>query len=98
MSTDVGGDRQLQRADRLQQMHGFGARRGSEAWKPEVALEQRPRARDVGEHLRLDVRVARDRIELQRLLAVAQHLLALEDLERTCLAGLPRVLERIRRV
>src|SRR4029078_3039416 len=96
MSTDVSGDRQFERVDRLQQMNGFGARRGSEAGEPEVALEERPSARHVDEHHGLDVRIAADRIELQRLLAVAQYFLPFEDLERTRFPGLPRILERVR--
>src|SRR5688572_27893525 len=79
-------------------MHGFWARRGSEAGKPEVALKQRPRARDVSEHHRLNVRVAGDRMELQRLLALAQYELTFVEFQSARLAGLLRVLERVRRI
>ena len=96
VSTDMRGDRQLQRLDQSKEMDGVRAGRGAEAGEPDVALEEGARARDVGDDLRLDVRVAADGIELQRLRAVAQHFLALEDLEPASPARFACGLERIR--
>src|SRR5262245_60954232 len=97
MAADVGVDAQFQRLHRFEEVRGFGTGGRANTWNEQIALEQRTRARNVGQDLRIDVRVAPDRIELERLRALAEHLLAFEDLEPTCRAALSSDLQRVGR-
>src|SRR5215203_1531748 len=73
------GDSQL--AERLQEMNRLGRAWRSRCRKVQVTLKQNASVRDEGHDHRIDMRRAGQRIELQRLLSLAEHVFRLEERE-----------------
>ena len=95
MTAGVSGHLQLQPLDRLQQRHRIRTRRCARPREEQVALEEHAALGHERQHHRLDVGNTVDGVQLQRLAAVADHTLALEELDRAGRAGLLGLLQRV---
>src|SRR5688572_7465396 len=91
------GDSQL--AERLQEMNRLWRAWRSRCRKVQVTLKQNASFRDEGHHHRIDMRRAGQRVELQRLLALTEHVFPVEQREAADLsASGPVGVEHIRGV